>query len=59
MFKIIWNDLVPIEGNDYTVQKIIYATDGMALIQYGKWNDDGIYSEAEVSISELAIVKDN
>ena len=57
MSKIIWNDPDPIEGNDYTVQKIWVQGGGdTALIHYGEYSEDGMYSEAEVFIDELEVV---
>jgi len=54
--KIVWNDPDPIDGNDYTVREIITLHGGTALIQYGSY--PAPYSEAEVLISELEIIKE-
>jgi hypothetical protein len=52
--KIIWNDPDPIEGNDYTVQKIWGINRESAMIQYGAEKENYL-SEAEVFISELSL----
>ena len=52
--KMVWNDPDPIDGNDYTVQKIWNIDEETAIIQYGEDNSEYL-SEAEVYISELAL----
>jgi len=52
--KMVWNDPDPIEGNDYTVQKIWNIDEETAMIQYGEDNSKYL-SEAEVYLTELAI----
>lgn len=52
--KIVWNDPDPIEGNDYTVQKIWNIGEETAMIQYGG-DDTECLSEAEVYLTELTI----
>lgn len=54
---MIWNDPDPIEGNDYTVQKIWDISDEEATIFYGA-NGSDKWSTAEVFISEISL-KDN
>lgn len=52
--KMVWNDPDPIEGNDYTVQKIWNIDEETAMIQYGE--DKSKYlSEAGVYLTELTI----
>jgi hypothetical protein len=48
--KMVWNDPDPIEGNDYTVQKIWKINKETAIITY----NDGA-SDAEVYLSELKL----
>ena len=52
--KMVWNDPDPIQGNDYTVQKIWNIDEETAMIQYGK-NNSKYLSEAEVYLTELAL----
>ena len=52
--KMVWNDPDPIDGNNYTVQKIWSIDEETAMIQYGEDNSEDL-SEAEVYISELAL----
>ena len=52
--KLVWNDPDPIEGNDYTVQKIWNIDEETAMIQYGE-DDTECLSEAEVYLTELTI----
>jgi len=47
---MMWNDPDPIEGNDYTITKILNVSGDMAVIQYG------VGSEAEVYISEISVI---
>jgi len=44
---LVWNDPVPIKGNDYTITHLSEVNDETALIQYGEG------SEAEVFLSEI------
>jgi len=54
---LIWEDPIPIEGNDYTIQKIWdYANEETAMIQYGNINDSFL-SEAHVFLSEIKLKK--
>ena len=52
--KMVWNDPEPIDGNDYTVQKIWNINEETAMIQYGEDNSEYL-SEAEVHLSELTL----
>ena len=52
--KMVWNDPDPIDGNDYTVQKIWNIDEETAIIQYGE-NNSKCLSEAEVYLTELAL----
>ncbi len=51
--KIVWNDPDPINGNDYTVQKIWNVNELTAMIHYGNGK---MLSEAEVYLSELSLI---
>jgi len=54
--KIIGNDPDPIDGNDYTVQKIWNINKETVMIQYGE-NNSKYLSEAEVYLTEIIITK--
>jgi len=54
--KMVWNDPDPIEGNDYTVQKIWDVNEETAMIHYGE-NNAEFFSEAEVFLNELELKK--
>jgi|OM-RGC.v1.024695954 hypothetical protein len=54
--KMIWNDPDPIDGNDYTIQKIWNINKETAMIQYGEKNSKYL-SEAEVYLTEIIITK--
>jgi len=54
---LIWEDPIPIEGNDYTIQKIWnYVNEETAMIQYGNINDPFL-SEAHVFLNEIKLKK--
>ena len=52
--KMIWIDPDPIDGNDYTVQKIWNINNETAMIQYGE-DDSKLLSEAEVYLNEITL----
>ena len=52
--KMIWDDPIAINGNDYTIQKIWNIKNNTAMIQYG--SDQTIYlSEAQVFLTEILL----
>jgi hypothetical protein len=53
--KLKWNDPDPIDGNDYTIQKIWDINDETAMIHYGS-DDQEMLSEAEVYLHEISII---
>ena len=54
---LIWEDPIPIEGNDYTIQKIWdYDNGETARILYGPDNAP-YFSEAQVFLSEIKLKK--